>query len=46
MVKRSPPTDSGDSSEYELKHDISDEENENDFVDIKSTKEEGPNEEV
>ena len=34
MVKRCPPSGSGNSSEYELKPDISDDEN--DYEDIKS----------
>jgi hypothetical protein len=36
MVKRCPPSDSGSSSDYELKPDISDEDNEKDFKDSKS----------
>jgi hypothetical protein len=42
MVKRSPPSDSGNSNEYELKPDISDGENENDFEDIKSSNKKVP----
>jgi hypothetical protein len=38
MVKRSPPSDSGNSSEYEMKPDIPDDENDNDFEDIQSPK--------
>jgi hypothetical protein len=42
MVKRSPPTDSGNSSEHEIKPDISDGDNENDLEDIKSPKKKVP----
>ena len=38
MVKRCPPSDSGNSSEYELKPDISDDENDYEDEDIKSPK--------
>lgn len=42
MVKRSHTSDSANSSEYEHKSDISDEENEDDYEDIKSPKKKSP----